>query len=245
METLRKLAVPLGRARARAAAVASLLFRGGHDRKTAGRRLPAHGLALRGLARCAILGVPVGEVETVEPSGTDVMVKMYLRREVEVPADAKAVIIAPSIVGDRFVQLTPVYDGRRGAGRRRDARLDQTATPLELDQIYEQPQRPQRRARSERRQQATARSVRPARDSTADNFDGQGANFNKTLQQPRQAHRARSTTTRRSCSAPPRSSSKFISTLAEQRPDRPQLQRVARRRRRPAGRRARGARGRR
>ena len=29
--------------------------------------------------------------------------------EVNVPADAQAVIVAPSIVGDRFVQLTPVY----------------------------------------------------------------------------------------------------------------------------------------
>ena len=53
------------------------------------------------------------------------------------PADAKAVIVAPSIVGDRFVQLTPVYTGRR---RRwptaRSSTTDQTAVPLELDQIY-------------------------------------------------------------------------------------------------------------
>ena len=30
--------------------------------------------------------------------------------DVKIPADAKAVIIAPSIVGDRYVQLTPAYD---------------------------------------------------------------------------------------------------------------------------------------
>ena len=60
-----------------------------------------------------VLGVPVGTVDTVTPSGTDVVVTMSYDAEVKVPEDAAAVIVSPSIVGDRFVQLTPVYtDGR-------------------------------------------------------------------------------------------------------------------------------------
>ena len=39
--------------------------------------------------------------------------KMYYDAKVDVPADAQAVIIAPSVVGDRFVQLTPAYEGGR------------------------------------------------------------------------------------------------------------------------------------
>src|SRR6476620_818384 len=56
-----------------------------------------------------ILGVPVGKVESVRPSGTDVTVKMWYDAKYDVPANAQAVIISPAIVGDRFVQLTPVF----------------------------------------------------------------------------------------------------------------------------------------
>src|SRR5215210_1629761 len=84
-----------------------------------------------------VLGVPIGQVDTVTPSGTDVVVTMSYDAEAEIPADAKAVIIAPSIVGDRFVQLTPTFE--EGDDLLPDgAELDQdrTAVPLELDQIY-------------------------------------------------------------------------------------------------------------
>ena len=40
-----------------------------------------------------ILGVPVGQVETVTPTGTDVTVRMWYDAKYKVPADAKAVII--------------------------------------------------------------------------------------------------------------------------------------------------------
>jgi phospholipid/cholesterol/gamma-HCH transport system substrate-binding protein len=55
---------------------------------------------------------------------------------VQVPADAKAVIVAPSVVGDRYVQLTPAYT--HGPVLRDGAVLDtsRTAVPLELDDIY-------------------------------------------------------------------------------------------------------------
>ena len=58
-----------------------------------------------------VLGVPVGTVTRVEPTGTDVTVTMTYDDDVKLPADAKAVIIAPSVVGDRYVQLTPAYSG--------------------------------------------------------------------------------------------------------------------------------------
>jgi phospholipid/cholesterol/gamma-HCH transport system substrate-binding protein len=83
-----------------------------------------------------VLGVPVGKVDRVTPSGTDVVVTMHYDADVQVPADAKAAIVAPAIVGDRFVQLTPVYTGGQVLADGATLDEDRTAVPLELDQIY-------------------------------------------------------------------------------------------------------------
>ena len=58
-----------------------------------------------------IVGVPVGTVDSIEPRATDVKVTMSVKDGVKVPADAKALIIAPNLVSARFVQLTPAYTG--------------------------------------------------------------------------------------------------------------------------------------
>ena len=56
-----------------------------------------------------VLGVPVGTVDSVQPQGTEVKVTMTVNSGVPVPADAKAVVVAASVVSDRYVQLTPAY----------------------------------------------------------------------------------------------------------------------------------------
>jgi phospholipid/cholesterol/gamma-HCH transport system substrate-binding protein len=84
-----------------------------------------------------ILGVPVGTVESVEPHGEMVRVELSYDAQYDVPADAKAVIISPAIVGDRYVQLAPAYDG--GPVMQDGTHLDmaQSEVPLELDEIYQ------------------------------------------------------------------------------------------------------------
>ena len=85
-----------------------------------------------------ILGVPVGKVETVRPSGTDVTVKMWYDAKYDVPSDAEAVIISPAIVGDRFIQLTPVFkQGDKPLDAHAVMSTKSTSTPLELDEIYQ------------------------------------------------------------------------------------------------------------
>jgi len=127
-----------------------------------------------------ILGVPVGKVESVTPSGKDVRVRMWYDAKYKVPADAKAVIISPAIVGDRYIELTPVYKG--GAALPQDATLNEqhTAVPLELDQIYRSiddlsvalgPQ-------GANKQGALTRLL----DSTAKNWGGQGQQFHQTIE---------------------------------------------------------------
>ena len=84
-----------------------------------------------------VLGVAIGKVDKVIPSGTDVIVEMHYDAEVRVPDDAQAVIVAPSIVGDRYIQLTPVFtEGDQELSDGAELATDRTAEPLELDQIY-------------------------------------------------------------------------------------------------------------
>ena len=84
-----------------------------------------------------VLGVRIGEVTSIEPRGDKVRVKLTYDEKYKVPADAKAVVIAPSIVSDRYVQLTPVFQGGAVLADGAVLRRDRTAVPVELDQIYE------------------------------------------------------------------------------------------------------------
>ena len=127
-----------------------------------------------------VLGVPVGTVTRVEPTGTDVTVTMTYDDDVQLPADAKAVIIAPSVVGDRYVQLTPAYSGT-GEVLADGAELgvDQTSEPLELDQIYESLDRLNVALGPRGANRTGALSDLLA--VTADNFGGQGTTFRQTI----------------------------------------------------------------
>ncbi|WP_217143669.1 MCE family protein [Streptomyces sp. AC627_RSS907] len=83
-----------------------------------------------------VLGVRVGEVESVRPQGTRVRVELALDDGVRVPEGARAVVVAPSVVADRYVQLTPAY--RSGPTLDDGAVLpaSRTRTPVEIDQLY-------------------------------------------------------------------------------------------------------------
>lgn len=118
------------------AAVAFALL-AGDDRKHLTAHFPRTVSVYEG-SDVRVLGVPVGEVEKVEPSGTDVVVTISYPADVAFPEDATAVIIAPSVVGDRFIQITEPYDGS-GPKLADNAvlPLTRTSTPLELDEIYQ------------------------------------------------------------------------------------------------------------
>ncbi|OLR90655.1 MCE family protein [Actinokineospora bangkokensis] len=83
-----------------------------------------------------VLGVKVGHVDKITPRGDLVEVQVLVDRSVEVPADAQALIVAPSLVSDRYVQLVPAYTG--GAVMATGAVIpnERTGTPLEVDDLY-------------------------------------------------------------------------------------------------------------
>jgi virulence factor Mce-like protein len=83
-----------------------------------------------------VLGVPVGTVNSVMPQGAKVRVVMTLNHGVAVPASASAVVIAPSVVADRYVQLTPAYTGGPQIADGAVIPVARTAVPVEVDQVY-------------------------------------------------------------------------------------------------------------
>lgn len=83
-----------------------------------------------------VLGVRVGKVDSIRPEGRQVRVTMSIDHGVDVPAGAVAVVVAPSVVADRYIQLAPAYtDGPRLADHG-VIPATRTATPVELDQLY-------------------------------------------------------------------------------------------------------------
>jgi len=84
-----------------------------------------------------ILGVNVGTVDSVQPEGTRVKVTMTVQPGVPVPAGADAVVVVPSLVADRYIQLTPAYSGGPTLASGQVIPISHTATPVELDQLYQ------------------------------------------------------------------------------------------------------------
>ncbi len=125
-----------------------------------------------------VLGVPVGKVDKITPDGTRVKVEITYDDEVRLPKDAKAMIISPAVVGDRYIQITPAYTG--GPELSANAVLETNSqVPLELDEIYANIDRltvalGPNGANSEG-------ALTDLLEVTARNFGGQGNAFNTTI----------------------------------------------------------------
>ena len=83
-----------------------------------------------------ILGIPVGTITEVTSLGDQVRVRMLVDDDYDIPADADAIVLAPSLVSDRYVQFAPVYDGGPTMQDGDEVPAERTATPVELDQVY-------------------------------------------------------------------------------------------------------------
>jgi virulence factor Mce-like protein len=83
-----------------------------------------------------VLGIPIGTITDVVPLGEKVRVEMLIDEDYDVPADADAIVLAPSLVSDRYVQFSPVYDGGPTMEDGDEVPLDRTAIPVELDAVY-------------------------------------------------------------------------------------------------------------
>lgn len=127
-----------------------------------------------------VLGVEVGQVDSVVPAGGQVRVDMTVDEGVAVPAGAKAVMVAPSLVSDRYVQLTPAYTDGPTMASGAVVPKDRTMTPADLDDLY-------------RSANALSQALGPngankrgdlsnLLDTASANLDGNGEKLNGTIQ---------------------------------------------------------------
>lgn len=128
-----------------------------------------------------ILGVKVGQVTSVIPEGNSVRVEMEYDAGYKVPEDAQAVIVTPTLVADRFVQLTPVYTSGPAMKDGAEIELAETGVPVELDRIYSSLQT-LTRALGPNGVNADGTLDRFLQ-SAADAFEGQGAKGNEMLRE--------------------------------------------------------------
>ncbi|WP_182379152.1 MCE family protein [Nocardioides sp. WS12] len=126
-----------------------------------------------------VLGVTVGEVTEVVPEGTQVKVVMTYDEDLKLPQDAEAVVVLPSVVGDRYIQLTPAYESGTVMADNTVIKVDKTAIPLELDQVFSSIDRLTVAIGPEGANRDGA--LTDLLEQTAKNFGGQGEQFNQTI----------------------------------------------------------------
>lgn len=81
-----------------------------------------------------VMGMRVGKVTDITPYGTGVRVRMSYASKYTLPADVQAVLIAPSVIADRFVQLTPGYVTGPVLASGAVIGISDTRVPVELDE---------------------------------------------------------------------------------------------------------------
>lgn len=129
-----------------------------------------------------VSGVEVGSIESITPEGTHTRMVLNIDRDIPVPADAKAVIVAPNLVAARYVQLTPAY--RTSGPTMPDDTvipLDRTAVPVEWDEVKEQLTRLSTDLGPQSGVDGT--SVSRFIDSAANAMEGNGEKLRETISQ--------------------------------------------------------------
>ncbi len=86
-----------------------------------------------------VAGVAIGEILAIDPSGTYSKVQMHIDRDVPVPDNSTAVIVAPNLVSARYIQLAP--PSKPSTAVLPDSAvipIDRTAVPVEWDEVKNQ-----------------------------------------------------------------------------------------------------------
>ncbi|MDA4106805.1 MCE family protein [Mycolicibacterium holsaticum] len=86
-----------------------------------------------------VVGIKVGRIESIQPQGQHTKLVMAVDRDVPVPMDAHAIIVAPNLVAARYVQLTPAYeDTGPTMSDGAEIPVDRTAVPVEWGEVKTQ-----------------------------------------------------------------------------------------------------------
>ncbi|WP_082959141.1 virulence factor Mce family protein [Mycobacterium sp. 852002-51613_SCH5001154] len=132
-----------------------------------------------------VVGVPVGQIDTIEPRPSDVKITMSVSKDVKIPKDAKAIIMSPNLVAARFIQLTPAYTGGAVLPDGGSIALERTGVPVEWDEVKESLTQlaVQLGPTTGSMQGPLGRAINQA----ADTFNGNGESFHNALRELSQA----------------------------------------------------------
>ena len=82
-----------------------------------------------------IMGLPVGAIDKIEPAGDKMKITFHYQNKYKVPANASAVILNPTLVASRAIQLEPPYKGGPVLADNALIPEERTQVPVEWDQL--------------------------------------------------------------------------------------------------------------
>jgi phospholipid/cholesterol/gamma-HCH transport system substrate-binding protein len=85
-----------------------------------------------------IMGIRVGAIDKIEPAGDKMKVTFHYQSRYKVPANAQAVILNPTLVASRAIQLEPPYKGGPVLADHAVIPIERTQVPVEWDDLRNQ-----------------------------------------------------------------------------------------------------------
>src|ERR1700727_2881086 len=82
-----------------------------------------------------IMGIRVGAIDKIEPTGDQMKVTFHYRNKYKVPAGASAVVLNPTLVASRSIQLEPPYKGGPQLADNAVIPIERTQVPVEWDDL--------------------------------------------------------------------------------------------------------------
>ncbi len=126
-----------------------------------------------------ILGVKVGEIDTIEPQPQRAKITFWFDTRYKVPANVNAVIVSPKLITSRAIQLTPAYTEGPTLADHAVIPQNRTAVPVEFDDFRKQLEK-----LTDSLQPTQPDGVSPMGaliNTAADNLRGQGAHIRDTI----------------------------------------------------------------
>ena len=85
--------------------------------------------------KVVIMGIRVGAIDNIQPVGDKMKVTFHYAKKYKVPASAQAVILNPTLVASRSIQLEPPYKGGPVLADNAVIPEDRTQVPVEWDDL--------------------------------------------------------------------------------------------------------------
>ena len=85
--------------------------------------------------KVVIMGIRVGAIDNIEPVGDKMKVTFHYSNKYKVPANAQAMILNPTLVASRSIQLEPPYKGGPVLAENAVIPEDRTQVPVEWDDL--------------------------------------------------------------------------------------------------------------